>query len=119
ELPSASLAHPEKARFRLFDAVVSFLRKAAEAQPLLIVLDDLHAADSTSLLMLVALSRHVRNTRAMVIGTYRDVEIKQLPELAALIAEAEREGVEFPLRGLGEDEISEFIERASGVSAAG
>jgi len=118
ELPSALLAQPENARFRLFDAVASFLRKAADAKPLLIVLDDLHAADSTSLLMLIALSRHVRVTRAMVIGTYRDVEIKQSPERAALMAEAEREGVEFPLRGLDENEIGELIERAWGVSAA-
>jgi class 3 adenylate cyclase len=119
ELPSAALSQPEKARFRLFDAVVSFLRKAAEAKPLLILLDDLHAADSTSLLMLIALSRHVRASRTVVIGTYREVEIEQSPELAALIAEAEREGVKFPLRGLDEREIEEFVQRAWGVSDAG
>lgn len=119
ELPNAALAQPEKARFRLFDSVVSFLRKAADAQPLLIVLDDLHAADATSLLMLIAFSRHIRTTRAMAIGTYREVEIKHLPERAALIAEAEREGVVLPLRGLDDDDIGEFIERGWGVSAAG
>ncbi len=116
ELPSASLAQPEKARFRLFDCVVSFLRKAGEAQPLLIVLDDLHAADPTSLLMLLAISRQIRNARVVVIGTYREVEIKHRPELAALITEAEREGMALPLRGLGEGDIGEFIERAWGVS---
>jgi class 3 adenylate cyclase len=117
DLPSASLAQPEQARFRLFDSAVSFLRKAADAQPLLIVLEDLHAADPTSLLMLIALSRDIRSTRAMVIGTYREVEIKHSPERAALIAEAEREGVLLPLRGFGEADIGEFIERAWGISA--
>ena len=56
EPPSAELAQPEKARFRLFDSVASFVRRAAESQPLLIILDDLHAADPTSLMLLVAVS---------------------------------------------------------------
>jgi eukaryotic-like serine/threonine-protein kinase len=116
ELPSSSLAQPEQARFRLFDSVVSFLRRAGDAQPLLTVLDDLHAADPTSLLMLIALSRHISSVRLMVIGTYREVEVKHFPEQAALIAEAEREGVVLPLRGLGENDIGEFIERAWGIS---
>src|ERR1700694_3885708 len=117
DLPSASLALPEQARFRLFDSPASFRRKAADAQPLLIVLEDLHAADRTSLLMLIALSKDIRSTRAMVIGTYREVEIKHSPERAALIAEAEREGVLLRLRGFGEADIGEFIERVWGISA--
>jgi hypothetical protein len=35
----------EGGRFRLFDAVATFLRNAAAGQPLMLVLDDLHAAD--------------------------------------------------------------------------
>ena len=117
ELPSAFLAQPEQARFRLFDSVVSFLRKAADARPLLIVLDDLHAADPASLLMLIALCKHIRSIRAMLICTYREVEIKQASERAELVAAAERDGVVLPLRGLGEGEIGELIEVGWGVSA--
>lgn len=117
ELPNAALAQPEQARFRLFDSMVSFLRKAADSQPLLIVLDDLHAADPTSLLMLVASSKHIRSIRVILIGTYREVEMKQSTERAALVAEAERDGVVLPLRGLGEGEIGELLERGWGVSA--
>ena len=40
------------ARFRLLDALASSLRSFAEQQPLLVVLDDLHWADSASLQML-------------------------------------------------------------------
>ena len=118
EPPSASLAQPEKARFRLFNSVASFLRRAAETQPLLIILDDLHAADPTSLMMLVAVSRQVRTMRATIVATYREVEVKHLPELATLITEAEREGLVLPLRGLGETDIGEFVERTWGVRAA-
>jgi class 3 adenylate cyclase len=118
EPPSAALAQPEKARFRLFDSVASFVRRATETQPLLIILDDLHAADPTSLMMLVAVSRQIRTMRATIIGTYREIEVKHLPELAALITEAEREGFVLPLRGLGEADIREFVERTWGVRAA-
>ena len=44
---------PEALRFRLFEAVVSFLGEiAATDRPLLVVIDDLHAADESSLLLL-------------------------------------------------------------------
>jgi predicted ATPase len=50
---SGSIAvDPETARFRLFEAVAEFLEKGAEARPLMLVLDDLHAADTPSLLLL-------------------------------------------------------------------
>ncbi len=117
ELQSSVLGMPEQARFRLFESLIAFLGRAAEAQPLLIVLDDLHAADPVSLLMLVAFSRQVRGMRATAIGTYRALEVKQMPEHAALIAQAEREGVAFPLFGLDEGAIGALIESAWGVSA--
>ena len=117
ELPSAMLGIPEQARFRLFESLIAFFSKAAETQPLLMVLDDLHAADPTSLLMLVAFSRQVRGMRVTAIGTYRALEVRQTPEHAALIAQAEREGVAFPLFGLDEGAIGKFIETTWGVSA--
>ena len=69
-------------------------------------------------MMLVAVSRQIRTMRATIVATYREVEVKHLPELAALITEAEREGLVLPLRGLGETDIGEFVERTWGVRAA-
>ena len=43
---------PEQARFHLFDSITSFLRNASRDQPLMLVLDDLHWADRSSLLLL-------------------------------------------------------------------
>ena len=42
----------DNARFYLFDSVTEFLRNGATRRPLVIVLDDLHAADLPSLLLL-------------------------------------------------------------------
>jgi class 3 adenylate cyclase len=116
ELPSASLAQPDKARFRLFDSLNAFLGKATEQNPTLVVFDDLHAADAPSLRLLGAFSRQVGGMSVTAIATYRALELKQLPEHAALIAEAEREGVAFPLLGLDESNIATFIEAAWGLS---
>ena len=39
--PPPTVDDPESARFRLFDAVTTFLKSAAQAQPLVLILDDL------------------------------------------------------------------------------
>src|SRR5262249_56125712 len=41
----------EQARFRLFDAITTVLKHAAETRPLLLILDDLQWADTPSLLL--------------------------------------------------------------------
>lgn len=49
---SSPAADPATARFELFEAVTGVLRALADDRPLLIVLDDVHAADTPSLLLL-------------------------------------------------------------------
>ncbi len=50
---------PEGARFRLFDAITTFFKKAAQRQPIMLVLDDLHWADRSSLLLLEFVAREI------------------------------------------------------------
>ena len=68
DLPVPSTLDSEGARFRLFDAVTTFLRSAAGARPLVLVLDDLHWADKPTLLLLRFLAREVAATRLFVVG---------------------------------------------------
>src|SRR5581483_7872427 len=63
----------EQARFRLFDSVTSFLRNVAAAQPLLLVLDDLHWADLPSLHLLRFVVRELRDARVVIVGTHREL----------------------------------------------
>jgi predicted ATPase len=51
---------PEEKRFRLFDSLTRLLKSIADAQPLMIVLDDLQEADQTSLLMLRFSARQLK-----------------------------------------------------------
>ena len=108
---------PEQARFRLFDSIATFLRNGAKAQPLVVVLDDLHWADKPSLLLLQFLAREMRSSRLLILGTYRDVELRRAHPLAQALAELNREQVSsrVALRGLTEPDVARYIEMTSGM----
>ena len=74
-LPPPPSLDPEGARFQLFDSTASFLQAAGESQPLVLVLDDLHAFDEPSLLFLQFLARSLQEARrVVVVGAYRDLD---------------------------------------------
>ena len=60
----------------VFRAVTAFFHALAEASPLVLLLDDLHWADSTSLSLLLYLCRHLDGARVLVLCTYRDLELE-------------------------------------------
>lgn len=106
---------PEPARFRLFDCITNFFRLVA-VKPLMMALDDIHAADTDSLLLLRFFARSLRDTKIVVVTTYREVEAKQ-SQHHALLKEIEREGICIPLRGLVESEVAEFVQHNIGAPA--
>ena len=75
DLPPATTAESDGARFQAFDAVASFLRRAASARPITIFLDDLHAADAPSLLLLRFMAAELAAAPILVVGCYRDTEV--------------------------------------------
>ena len=113
--PGAVLA-PEQARFRLFDAVSAFLRALAAAQPLVLVVDDLHWADKPSLLLLQFLAREMGVMRLLLVGTYRDVELRRQHPLAAALGDLAREPVcsRLTLRGLAPRDVARFLATTTG-----
>jgi DNA-binding SARP family transcriptional activator len=114
-LPEPPSLDSEGARFRLFDAVASFLRTAAETQPLLVLLDDLHAADEPSLLLLQFVARELASSCLLVVGAYRDVDPTLADPLAAALTELAREPVtrSLVLGGLAEGDVARFIEETT------
>src|SRR5262249_35030039 len=99
---------PEQARFRLFDAVAAFFKNASAQHPFVLLLDDLHWADKPSLLLLQFLAREMRDSRVLIVGTYRDVEVGRKHPLGAVLAELAREPTcaRVVLRGLSEEEVA-------------
>jgi class 3 adenylate cyclase/tetratricopeptide (TPR) repeat protein len=59
----------------LFQQVTNVLRALAQAQPLLLILDDLHWVDNASIGLLFHLGRRLEGARILIVGTYRPVEV--------------------------------------------
>lgn len=115
-LAEAPVLEGEQGRFRLFDALTTFLRTASTRQPLLLVFDDLHWADEPSLLLLQFVARELGTARLIVVGTYRDVEVGRHHPLARTLAELARmpRTQRVGLRGLTADEVARYLELTAG-----
>lgn len=66
---------PLQERFRLFDTLVRFLQSAARRVPLVLLLDDLHRADPSSLHLLQFVSQEIRDARVLIVTACRNTEI--------------------------------------------
>jgi class 3 adenylate cyclase len=106
---------PDDQRFRLFDTTSSLLANLARDRPLVLVLDDCHAADPASLLLLRFVARDLRRSPLLLIVTYREVEISRDAKLAELMADLGREGTRIALRGLSIGDVAEFVAASAGT----
>ncbi len=115
--PSPQLEDPEQARFRLFDSITTFLKSASQAQPLVIVLDDLHWSDPPSLLLLEFLAREMADAGLLVLGTYRESEISTGHDLSTILGEIAREPLfqQIRLAGLCKEDVERFIQGAAQI----
>jgi hypothetical protein len=105
-------------RFRTYDTAATYVRRRAAQRPLVVVIDDLHWADVSSLRLLVFLARQLHDAAVLVIGTYRDVEVMvgdhpARPLLAELAGQAEL----IRLTGLTADEVGQLIGKVCGERA--
>lgn len=107
----------ERSRFRLFDACSRYLRDLATHAPLLLLLDDIHAADDPSLLLLQFLSRSLDDARLAVIATHRDAEVRADPHRAERFATLARRATRIALRGWQRAEVGLFLAGALGTPA--
>ncbi|MFQ6025975.1 MAG: AAA family ATPase [Dehalococcoidia bacterium] len=116
EIPPA--LDPDSARFRLFDSIATFLKNAAQSQPLMLVLDDLHWADQASLLLLEFVAREIANSHMLVVGSYRNIEVSRQHPLSQTLGGLVREGnfTRILLSGLAQPDVKRLIEATAGVS---
>jgi hypothetical protein len=104
---------PEGERIRLFDEVGRYLAAASSKRPLLVTLDDVHAADEPSLVLLRFMGDALAGARILVVAAYRDAE-PRVRELNEIFAELARVGTRIPLRGLAPVEIEAYVSGATG-----
>ncbi len=104
-----SVADPMLARFRLFDGATMLLRTLSQTSPIVIVLDDLHSADLSTLHLLHFVARELRSMRILIVGTYREAEARSSPERMDLLTRIAREGAVFPLTRLDSAEVAALV----------
>jgi AAA ATPase domain len=109
-------AEPEPAEaFQLYDAVTTALVSASQRRPVVVVLDDLHWADTASLRLLEFAAQHVWFERLLLVGTYRDVEVESAGHpLEALMPPLVAKATTVTLTGLDRDEVGVLIARTAG-----
>ena len=97
-------------RFALFDAVTQVLHAVAHRAPLVVVLEDLHAGGCANALLLDFAVRHSRHARVLVVGTYRDVDIRLDTDLAAIVGQLEAVATRIALPAFSEPEVRDLAE---------
>jgi len=102
----------EEQRLQLFDAVADLLAAASADRPLLILLDDLHWADASSLRLLTHVTDAVPNARLLIAVAYPSGE----PATRALEGDPRIERVE--LTGLGPDAVRALLPPEAPVPTA-
>jgi class 3 adenylate cyclase/tetratricopeptide (TPR) repeat protein len=83
---------PGQAKLRLFEAVVALLAVPARERGLLLVIDDIHWADSATRELVDHLARRFTNQRAVLVVTYRSDELERRHPLRPLLQNWRRSG---------------------------
>src|SRR5262249_34647503 len=117
DLPVDPVSDSPETRFRLFDAIVGFLGTLALRAPLVVVLDDLHGADQSSLLLLEFVTRALRQLPVLIIGTHRDTGVRGDALTGTLVDLAREPHTQsITMHGLSAPEIAQLIEGSSAVT---
>ena len=116
DIPPPLELPPEQERHYLFNSVREFLARAGRAQPLLLILDDLHWADDATLLLLQHIAQQLREVPVLILGTYRDVELDVGRPLARALEGLLRQRLahRIALRRLPQDGVAAMLRALSG-----
>jgi predicted ATPase/class 3 adenylate cyclase len=115
DTPAPPELEPEQARFRLFDAVSTLLCRAAGQRPTVVVLDDLHWADESSLLLLSFVAAQLATNPVAIVGTYRSTEVGLDHPIANVLQDASRRGRVIAVGGLDTDGVAALMASTAGT----
>src|SRR5438477_456821 len=109
DLPSLPPLDSEHEKRRLFAALAHLFLRQATKQPALLIVEDLHWSDETSLDFLHFLARRCAASPLLVLLTYRSDEVH--PSLSHFLAQLDRERLaqEFALAPLTQSEVSTML----------
>jgi tetratricopeptide (TPR) repeat protein len=104
-----------QARFRFFDSVVAFFRRAAQPSGLVLAFDDLQRADAQTLHLLMFLAKQLQGSRILLVGTFRGVDAtSESPDLLVRLAREDPTRC-IELSGLTRDDVARYASIAVGA----
>lgn len=106
-------------QFRAFEEIVRVVRDAARHQPVVVALEDLHWADTSTLRVLRLLTEAVGSDRLLVVATWRDRPAPEgaLAEVSEALARRAADRVR--LDGLADDAVDRLVSTVAGRPAGG
>ncbi|MHA6763032.1 helix-turn-helix transcriptional regulator [Streptacidiphilus sp. PAMC 29251] len=114
-------AHDEFGRARLFEHTAQLFERLAADRTIVLALEDLHWSDRSTRELLVYLLRSLRNSRFVIVGTYRSDDLHRRHPLRPFLAELERlrivQRLELPRLGRNEvgDQLAGILDAAPDV----
>ena len=107
---------PEQQQRYFFNAVASFVARGSRRFPLLMVMDDVHWADESTLLLIEHMAAHTRDLRVLGVGTYRDVELDVVRPLVVTLERLLRARLleRLPVRRFDRDTVATMVEQLAG-----
>lgn len=119
-IPAAPPLEGQESRFRFFEAIAGLLIGISSSRPLVLVLDDLHWADSSSIELLRFLAHRIAGNPLLLIGAYRPEEAAARGNLTRAFAELDAvpNRRQLVLNGLSGEAIGRFFELTAGEAAA-
>jgi predicted ATPase len=110
DLPQPFELPPAQQRRYLFQSFSEALAGAALSHPQLLVLEDLHWADESSLALLNYLANRIAQLPVVIIGTYRDAYSSANPALVRTLEELIRMRIRpLKLNGLSKDAVAQML----------
>ena len=105
-------------QLQVFEATLAILTGSAAAAPVLLVLEDLHWADTSTLDLVVFLAHNLGDQRVLLLATYRADEPSSAGRMRRLAEGVRRSGSALILQlgPLGRDELTALLTACTGAS---
>ena len=119
DIPQPIELPPEQQRRFLFSNFLSFVKRATRVTPQVMLLDDLHWADDSTLLLLQHVAQHASEIPLLIVGTYRDVDLDVSRPFAKMLEAFARQRLahKMALPRLSETGVGDMLHALSGQAA--
>lgn len=111
QFQASARGNPQEEKLRLFEHVQQSLESLAAGKSIYLVIDDLHFADESTLLLFHYLGRAARTMPLLLVGTCREEELAANPALHSLVSAVYRErlGRRVPLSRLDRQTTRQLV----------